>query len=167
MSGEKKKTPNRSEVYIFIFILTTEQIKTKMYWKIIYIWYFQENRVSTLLLNEIRTSTCELERRMLRMWYINSIHVGKSSRRHDPLEVSGTFSNLFLIYKICSPLYLLIGLQRNTLYSKTNQPETAFLRQYICLEKWPTVLLRSIISTETGKWWWIIDIKGNRPSSWS
>jgi len=34
----------------------------------------------------------------------------------------------FLIYKTCSPLHLLIGLQRNTLYSKTNQSATAFLR---------------------------------------
>jgi len=54
--------------------------------------------------------------------------VGKSSRHRDPAEVSGTFWNIFLAYKFCNSLYLLIGLQRNTLYSKSNQRATAFLR---------------------------------------
>jgi len=63
---------------------------------------------------------------------INTAHhtpVGKSSRRRDPAEVSGTFRNISLVYKFCNSLYLLIGLPRNTLYSKSNQHATAFLRQ--------------------------------------
>ena len=38
----------------------------------------------------------------------NTPPVGKSNRRRDPVEVSGTFSNLSLVYKICNSLYLLI-----------------------------------------------------------
>ena len=49
------------------------------------------------------------------------------SQCHDPAEVSGTFWNLSLIYKICSSLYVLIGLQRNILSSKSNQCATLFL----------------------------------------
>jgi len=50
--------------------------------------------------------------------------VGVSSRCPDPAEVSGTFWNLD------SSLYVLIGLQRNILYSKPNQRATPFLRQW-------------------------------------
>ena len=57
------------------------------------------------------------------------IAVGKSSRHRDPAEVSGTFWNISLVYKFCNSLYLLTGLQRNTLYSKSNRPATAFLWQ--------------------------------------
>ena len=46
--------------------------------------------------------------------------VGKSSRRCVLAEVSGTFWNLSLAYKICSSLYILIGLQRNTFYCQTD-----------------------------------------------
>ena len=55
--------------------------------------------------------------------------IGKSSRRRDPAEFSGTFWNTFLVYKFCNSLDILIGLQRNTLYSKSNQRATGFLRQ--------------------------------------
>jgi len=57
------------------------------------------------------------------------IVVGKSSRHRDPAEVSGTFWNISLVYKFCNSLYLLTGLQRNMLYSKSNQPTTTFLWQ--------------------------------------
>jgi len=50
-------------------------------------------------------------------------------------KFSGTFLNLSLVYKICNSLYLLIGLQRNTLYSKSNQRATPFLRHYGPSEK--------------------------------
>ena len=36
----------------------------------------------------------------------------------------------FLVYKLCNLLYSLIGLQRNTLYSKSNQRVTRFLQHY-------------------------------------
>ena len=55
--------------------------------------------------------------------------VRKSSRRYDPAEFSGTFWNFSLVYKFCNSLFILIGLQRNTPYSKTNQCATAFLQQ--------------------------------------
>ena len=45
---------------------------------------------------------------------------------HDPVEVLGTFWNISLVYKFCNLLYLLIVLQRNMSYSKTNQCATAF-----------------------------------------
>jgi len=38
------------------------------------------------------------------------------------------FRNISLVYKFCNLLYLLIGLQRDTLYSKSNQRATAFLQ---------------------------------------
>jgi len=56
--------------------------------------------------------------------------VGISSRCRDPVEFSGTFWSISLVYKFCNSLYLLIGLQRNTLYSKSNQCATAFLQQW-------------------------------------
>ena len=68
---------------------------------------------------------------MYNLKYYTEDTVGKSSRHRYPVEVSGTFLNLFLIYKICSPLYLLIGLQKSTLYSKSNQRATVVIRQ-IC-----------------------------------
>ena len=55
-------------------------------------------------------------------------HVGISSQRRDLAEGSRTFCNLSFIYKICSSLYILIGLQTNILYSKPNQRATPFLR---------------------------------------
>ena len=39
-----------------------------------------------------------------------------TSRCCDPVEVSGTFWNLSLVYKICNLLYILTGLQRNVLF---------------------------------------------------
>jgi len=54
--------------------------------------------------------------------------VGKSSRRRDPVEVSGSFWNNSLVYKFKNSLDILIGLQRNTPYSKSNQLATGFLR---------------------------------------
>jgi len=60
----------------------------------------------------------------------DSFHVGKSSRRRDPAEFSGTFWNISLVYKFCNLLYLLIGLQRNTIFSKSNQRATAFLQHF-------------------------------------
>jgi len=39
------------------------------------------------------------------------------------------FRNISLVYKFCNSLYLLIGLQRNTLYSKPNQRVTPFSQQ--------------------------------------
>jgi len=56
-----------------------------------------------------------------------------SSRCHDLAEVSGAFWNLSLIYKICSSLYILIGLQRNILYSKPNQHATPFIRHVVLI----------------------------------
>jgi len=42
----------------------------------------------------------------------------------------------FLVYKLCNPLDILIGLQRNTLYSKSNQRATGFLRQiFYCRQR--------------------------------
>jgi len=55
--------------------------------------------------------------------------VGKSSRRYDPVEFSGSFWNSSLVYKLCNLLYSLIGLQWDTPYSKSNQRATGFLRQ--------------------------------------
>ena len=52
--------------------------------------------------------------------------VGKSSRCCDPAEFSGTFWNISLVYKFCNSLYILIGLQQNMLYSKSNQRTTPF-----------------------------------------
>jgi len=66
----------------------------------------------------------------------DSPDVGKSSRRRDPAELTGTFWNISLVYKFCNLLYLLIGLQRNTLYSRSNQRATQFL-QHLNLPKTP------------------------------
>ena len=43
--------------------------------------------------------------------------------------IFGNLLECFLVYKICNQLYPLIGLQRNTPYSKSNQRATRFLRQ--------------------------------------
>jgi len=74
----------------------------------------------------------------LRVWfffvYVPTViwqHVGISSQRRDLAEGSRTFCNLSFIYKICSSLYILIGLQTNMLYSKPNQRATPFLRHSV------------------------------------
>ena len=56
--------------------------------------------------------------------------VGKSSQHRDPAEFSRTFWNISLV---CNLLYLLIGLQRKTPYSKSNQLATGFLRHLVHL----------------------------------
>jgi len=54
-----------------------------------------------------------------------SEYVGKSSQCHDLVVVL----EFFLVYKFCHSLDILIGLQWNTPYSKSNQCATQFLQQ--------------------------------------
>ena len=60
------------------------------------------------------------------------VSIGKSSQHHNLAEFSGTFWNIVLVYKFCD---ILIGLQWNTFYSKSNQYATQFLQQLVLIDK--------------------------------
>jgi len=54
-------------------------------------------------------------------WAKMNKELGKSSRRCDLAEVSGTFWNLSLVYKICNLLHILTGFAiEYTISSQTN-----------------------------------------------
>jgi len=77
----------------------------------------------SVMVDAVHCSSCRHE--------LIGLVVGKSSRRRDPAEFSGTFWNSYLVYKVDIHC-ILIGLQQNTLYSKSNQRAIGFLR-HSCL----------------------------------
>ena len=81
----------------------------------------------------------------------NTPPVGKSNRRRDPVEVSGTFSNLSLVYKICNSLYLLITKEYSLFQAKPTCNYVSMTKMTIKLPVHP--ISCSVRINKCLEWW--------------